>query len=101
MSLRETCETEVLHTVGTPNHPVFSCAVFDKSEMLSWSGSLMGLASPSRSHLVGLLGLTTCEVEGCGQVATLLVTVVGSALAPRFLERETSNKNPGAADQSR
>ena len=35
-------------------------------------------------HLVGLLGLITCEVEGCGQVARLLVTVVRVRLPRDF-----------------
>ena len=34
-------------TVGTPNSPMFSRVVFEKSKMLSWFGSLMGVVSPS------------------------------------------------------
>ena len=69
---QETCETEVWNTVGTPNSPVFSRVVFKKSEMLSWSGSLMGVVPPSTEVVLsGCLG-STCGVRGIGQVAKLL-----------------------------
>ena len=42
----ETCETEDSNTVGTPNYPVFSLVVFEKSEKL-WFGSLMSTVSSS------------------------------------------------------
>ena len=61
----ETFETEVSNTVGTPNSPVFSRVVFKKSEMLSWSGSLMGVVSPSTEVVLS---------SGIGQVAKLLGT---------------------------
>ena len=51
-------------------------------------------------HLVGLLGLITCEVEGLGQVAKLLVIDVGVRL-PRDFGAETPKKMSSTADQSR
>ena len=35
-------------------------------------------------HHVGLLGLATCEVEGCGQVAKLVLTTAGVRLLRDF-----------------
>ena len=43
----ETCETEASHTVETLNSPVFSRVIFEKSEMLSYFGSWIGVVSPS------------------------------------------------------
>ena len=58
--------------MGTPNNPVFSC-VFEKSEMLSSSGSVNGRrVTVYRSDLVELFGLITCVRTGLGQVAKLL-----------------------------
>ena len=42
----ETCETDDSNVVETPHSPVFLRVIFEKSEMLSLFGSLIGVVSP-------------------------------------------------------
>ena len=58
---------ELSYNVRTPNHPAFFCVVFDKSQILSWSGSLMGVGSSSAGTILsGWLGSWPVE---CGKLA--------------------------------
>ena len=91
-SPREIWETEVSHTVRTPNHPVLSCVVLwevrDTVEVWIVDGRRVIICT---EHIVGLFGLITCKVRRLGQVGQTPRHRCRSALAPRFWTDEMSD----------
>ena len=71
--------------MGTLNSPMPPRVAFEKSEMISWSGSVMGRrVTVHRNGFLELLGLITCGVRGTGQVAILLAARVGVRMTRAF-----------------
>ena len=100
-SPREICETEVSLTIGTSNHRVLSFVVFVKSEILAWSGSLMGVASSSAVIILSdSFGSCLVRWKDVARKPNSS-SPMSECACPTILGWETSDKNPGTADQSR
>ena len=82
--------------MGTPNCSVFWRVIFEKSEMLSWFGSLTSVVSPSTEVISSkLFGLMTCGMRGIGQVAKLLAARAEVRLTRAFGSGEVRQGNRG------